>query len=46
MNYWGEGNHQQPPRTGKEMPPWLPGVLFYGIAAIAIIVVLAITWLS
>lgn len=44
MNYWGEGNHQQPPPTGKEMPPWLPGALFYGAAAVAIIVALVVRW--
>lgn len=45
MNYWGEGNHQQPKPTGKEMPPWLPGVLFYGAAAVILLVVVVVSWL-
>ncbi len=44
MNYWGEGNHQQPKPTGKEMPPWLPGVLFYGGAAILLMLVAVFRW--
>lgn len=41
MNYWQEGNHQQPNPGGPEMPPWLPGALFFG-ALVAIVVVVAV----
>lgn len=42
MNYWGEGNHQQPEDGGFEVPAWLLGAIVYG--AIGVILLIAIFW--
>ena len=42
MNYWGEGNHQQPEKRGAEPPAWLFGAIVYG--ALGAIILIAILW--